>query len=153
MVQSVEKPKETHANVMARLLKKAQDEGVELLMESDSEEWFATSGTMPGVIYRVSEHGCSCRGYVAFNRCKHFALYLDTHHRPLDPVALAQRRAERVCDWHANNEAHARRWLSSLIAKQDAGEVVPDADIRGATAAVATYAAITGTAQPIALAA
>jgi len=141
MEQRTVKPKETHADVMARLLKKAQDEGVELLRESDSEEWFATSGTMPGVIYRVSEHGCSCRGYVAFNRCKHFALYLDTHHRPLDPVALTARRAERVSDWHANNEAHARRWLSSLVAKQDRGETVPEADVREATTAVALYAA------------
>ena len=140
MEQRTVKPKETHVDVMARLLKKAQDEGVELLMESDSEEWFSTSGTMPGVIYRVSEHGCSCRGYVAFNRCKHFALYLDTHHRPLDPVALTARRAERVNDWRSNVKAHADRWLSSLIAKENAGETVPAADVREAVEACALYA-------------
>jgi len=138
---------------MRRLLAKARGEGIELLMESDSEHWFATSSTMNGVIYRVSERGCSCRGYAAFNRCKHFALYMDTHHRPVDPVAMAQRRAERVQDWHHHNEAHARRWLTSLIAKQNAGVPVADRDIREATAAVATYAAITGTTQPVALAA
>jgi len=53
---------------------------------------------------------------------------------------MVARRAERVCDWHANNEAHARRWLSSLVAKQDRGETVPEADVREAVEACALYA-------------
>src|SRR5687768_13952762 len=124
---------------MARLLKKAQAESVELLMEGDTEETFATSGTMPGIVYRVSAAGCSCQGYRSFRRCKHYALYMDTHHRPADPVLLAERRSQRVSARHARHIEHqARAWLESLIARQDAGEPVRQADVDEATAAVAT---------------
>jgi len=110
MESRIVKPKETHADVMARLLKKAQDEGVELLMESDSEEWFASSGTMPGVIYRVSEHGCSCRGYVAFNRCKHLSIYLERQGKR--PPTAAEIESARV-EWDRLQSLLRRNQLKS----------------------------------------
>jgi hypothetical protein len=142
-VERTPKAIETHAETMARLLKKAQEEGIALLMESDSEEHFATSGTMPGIVYRVSKQGCSCQGFRSFGRCKHYALFMDRDAFANDPIRLAERRAQRVTAQHARHiEDQARAWLTSLIAQQDAGELVKQADIDEATQAVATYAAI-----------
>lgn len=82
MVASRKQNPETQSEALDRLLRKAREEGITLLMEGESERWFATSSIMPEVIYAVSGDGCTCQGFRSFGRCKHFALYLDRFGAP-----------------------------------------------------------------------
>ena len=110
MVQVVEKRTETHADVMARLLKKAQDEGVELLIDHNAGQWYATSATMEHVIYAVSETGCTCQGFTSYGRCKHHACYLEQFgKRPPTEAELAAAAAE----WERMQSLLSRHQLKS----------------------------------------
>lgn len=73
---------ETHAEAIQRLAAKAVISGVKLLMESHSEQIFATSSRMDGIIYAVGPGGCSCAGFQAYRRCQHFALWAVTMGEP-----------------------------------------------------------------------
>ncbi len=53
------KPQESTADKLYRLLQKGKAEGVEILMDGDTEHCYATSGAIPGIIYAVTETSCS----------------------------------------------------------------------------------------------
>lgn len=96
-VKAVEKPKESLADMLYRLYRKGLEEGVTILTEGDSEKKFATSGTMPSIIYAVSELGCSCQGFRSFGRCKHYAMLLEhVGKRPPAESEFADIRAEWI---------------------------------------------------------
>lgn len=91
------KPVESQADMLFRLLQKARAEGVEILTEGDSETKFATSGTCPGIVYAVSELGCSCQGFRSFGRCKHYSAYLEhLGQRPPTAAEVDAIRAEWI---------------------------------------------------------
>lgn len=95
MARKVKAP-ETLADRLYRALQRARENGVALYMEHATEEWFATSGTMPGVCYRVSKAGCSCQGFASFGVCQHHALYLDRFNlRPATAAELDAAITER----------------------------------------------------------
>jgi len=153
---------ETRDQALHRLAALAEERGITVHWHDRGavREYFATSGSKPGLLYRVTLHSCDCEGFVRHGRCSHFARLLAELDElpplptPPTPAEMTGSRAVRVEQWHINNERHARRWLESLIARQDAGEIVAQRDIDEATGWVATYAAITGSnQQPVALAA
>lgn len=91
-----EKPTLSLADRLFKSLQKAREEDLKLFMEGESEKWFATSATIEGVIYAVSDHGCSCRGFSAYRCCKHWALYLEQQgKRPGTAAEFAAAYAER----------------------------------------------------------
>ncbi len=63
------------AEDLRRLADQGERNGCRILVEPISGEHFATSATSP-ILYRVGLAGCTCRGYQAWHRCQHFALYL-----------------------------------------------------------------------------
>ena len=104
------KPAEPYADAVARLLQKAKDERIQLFMDGETEDWFATSATMDGVIYRVSEVRCSCQGFRSFNRCKHFSLFLEQFGKR--PPTEAEIEAARV-EWERMQSLLSRHQLKS----------------------------------------
>jgi len=96
MVSRVEQAPESIADRLFRLYVKALEEGVQILTDGDTEVKYATSGTMVGLIYRVSEEaGCSCQGFRSFGRCKHFAMLLQVSgKRPPTDAELAEAESE-----------------------------------------------------------
>src|SRR5687767_4463553 len=87
-LSDVSRPKagETRAEAIQRLAAKAVINGVRLVMESESEAIFATSASMPTIIYAVGAHGCTCQGFNSFGRCQHHSLYLvESGDMPTDP--------------------------------------------------------------------
>ena len=60
---------------LIRLADQGERNGVRILCEPVSDQHFATSATSP-ILYRVSADGCGCRGFQAWRRCQHHALYL-----------------------------------------------------------------------------
>lgn len=89
------KPVESIADKLFRLLQKARDNQIQLFMESESERWFCTSSTMPGVVHAVGETGCSCAGWQTWRRCQHWALWLDKNgKRPPTDAELIAAEAE-----------------------------------------------------------
>ncbi len=59
-----------------RLCHQAEAKGIRILCEPSTMQHFSTSATDPTILYRVSESGCSCRGFQAWHRCQHFVLFL-----------------------------------------------------------------------------
>jgi hypothetical protein len=95
VVSRIQKQPESIADKLFRLYTKALEEGVQILTDGDTETKFATSGTMPGLIYCVSDNGCSCQGFASFRRCKHYALYLQVvGKRPPTDAELIEAEAE-----------------------------------------------------------
>jgi hypothetical protein len=121
-IKGVEKPKESPADMLFRLYRKGLEEGVTILTESADERKFATSGTMPGIVYAVSEQGCSCAGYTAFKRCKHFAMFLqEAGLRPPTEAEIAAAAAEfaRLADLQKRNQIKSTGdWRGYLTAKR-----------------------------------
>ena len=77
MVQTaIRRPVETPAEKLRRLVALARAEGVELLRESTTGEVFATSATVAGEIYRLTDRTCTCPGFERWGRCKHHSLLL-----------------------------------------------------------------------------
>jgi hypothetical protein len=159
--QQISKPRETWEQAVNRLALKAQETGVKIYCHDlgpGAVEFFATSISRPGTLHRVTLFSCDCEGFVRHQRCSHVAALLAEVGElpPLPPApsaaAMAERRAQRVTAQHARHiEDQARAWLTSLIERQERGEVVPQVDIDEATTMVATYAAIAS--PPVALAA
>lgn len=89
------KSQESPADMLYRLYRKGLEEGVTILTDGDTEKKYATSGTMPSIIYAVSETGCSCQGYKSFARCKHYAMLLEhVGKRPPTEAEIEAARAE-----------------------------------------------------------
>lgn len=51
-----------------RLAEVAQNRDMRILREATSGEYCATSGSDPGLCYRVTAYSCSCPGYVRWGR-------------------------------------------------------------------------------------
>ena len=66
---------ETKRTALTRLLAKARTEGVKLVRDQDGRH-FATSTSTPGRRYLVTGYSCTCRGFIAHQRCKHLAALL-----------------------------------------------------------------------------
>ncbi len=66
---------ETERTALTRLLAKARAEGVKLTRDQDGRH-FATSTSTPGRRYLVTGYSCTCRGFIAHQRCKHLAALL-----------------------------------------------------------------------------
>jgi len=109
-VKQAAKPQEPYAEALYRLLQKAREERVQLLMDGETERWYATSATMEHVIYAVSETGCTCQGFKSFNRCKHYALFLERFGlRP--PTAAELAAAEQ--EWQRVQSLLSRHQIKS----------------------------------------
>ncbi len=59
-----------------RLAAQAERNGIRILVEPISQDHFATSATDPTIVYRVTGLSCSCKGFMAWQRCQHHALLL-----------------------------------------------------------------------------
>jgi len=66
---------ETERTALTRLLAKAKAEGVKLIRDQDGRH-YASSASTPGRRYLVTGYSCTCRGFVAHQRCKHHAALL-----------------------------------------------------------------------------
>ncbi len=66
---------ETERTALTRLLAKARAEGVKLTRDQDGRH-YATSTSTPGRRYLVTGYSCTCRGFIAHQRCKHLAALL-----------------------------------------------------------------------------
>ena len=55
-------------------LVRAVEHGVEI--KQSVVGTFATSATVEGLLYRVSEHHCDCQGFFHRGHCKHNALFM-----------------------------------------------------------------------------
>src|SRR5215218_4740429 len=93
----------TPANLW-RLAEQGEQNGVRILTECVSGERFATSASEPGTVYRLTAHGCSCKGFAYHGRCQHHSLLLaqlgwlpdvDPEPEPPAPAALARRSTIR----------------------------------------------------------
>ena len=60
----------------ARLADLAERRGVRILVEPIGGEHFATSASNPTLLYRLTHWSCSCRGFITWQRCSHYALFL-----------------------------------------------------------------------------
>jgi hypothetical protein len=156
------RPRETWEQAVNRLALQAQETGVKIFVHDlgTRVEFFATSVGRPGTLHRVTLFSCDCAGFVRHQRCSHVAALLAEVGElpPLPPTPtpaeMVERRAEQVTAQAAVHvEEQARKWLTSLIERQERGEVVPQADVDEATTMVATYAAIASPPVPVALAA
>ncbi|MDP9355926.1 MAG: hypothetical protein M3R02_11730 [Chloroflexota bacterium] len=63
------------AEDLRRLALKAERSGVRILRIDGTDRHVATSATQP-VCYAVSVAGCSCKGFLAWQRCTHHSLLL-----------------------------------------------------------------------------
>jgi len=66
---------ETERTALARLLAKARAEGVKLTRDQNGRH-YASSVSTPGRRYLVTGYSCTCRGFIAHQRCKHLAALL-----------------------------------------------------------------------------
>jgi hypothetical protein len=55
---------------------RAKARGVRIVCEPISGEWFATSGSDPGRLYRVTAVSCTCPAFLERQHCQHNALLL-----------------------------------------------------------------------------
>jgi len=62
-----------------RLAEKARAEGVKLYVDRRDQRHYAASTTRPGDLYYVTLLSCSCRGFIAHQRCKHHAALLSAY--------------------------------------------------------------------------
>ena len=66
---------ETERTALTRLLAKARTEGVKLTRDQNGRH-YASSVSTPGRRYLVTGYSCTCRGFIAHQRCKHLAALL-----------------------------------------------------------------------------
>ena len=64
------------AETLWRLAEEAERRGVKILHEPISNEQYALSGSDPTRLYRLTHWSCSCRGFMRWQRCGHWALFL-----------------------------------------------------------------------------
>lgn len=140
-IKAVEKPKESLAETLYRLYRKGLEEGVTILTEGDSEKKFATSGTMPSIIYAVSETGCSCQGFRSFGRCKHYAMLLEhVGNRPPTEAEIEAARAEydrEMSLFNRNKIKSTADWRYFHNVKRTYERVMKFAPVAGATTTLA----------------
>ncbi len=74
---------ETRTDALHRLAQVARESGVKLMRDTDGEYW-ATSISEPGWLYRLEPDSCGCRGFAMYRRCRHVAA-LHAHLGWLDP--------------------------------------------------------------------
>jgi hypothetical protein len=88
-----------------RALQRAIAEALDVLTEPQSGRTFVESGTTPGIVYEVTEHGCSCKAGQNGVPCKHRACLLaQLGILPLDTEpesASASAPTVRRCSWYA----------------------------------------------------
>ena len=113
---------ETIGQARRRLADKAQAEGVKLYVDRRDQRHYAASTTRPGDLYYVTLLSCSCRGFIAHQRCKHHSAILAAYGQITpDPAPLSCVN----CGGHdvAHEEAHAR-WLGGAIGGHRVATVV-----------------------------
>ncbi len=59
-----------------RLAEQAEQRGIRILVEPISGEHFATSRSKANILYRLTHHSCTCKGYMRWQRCSHHSLLL-----------------------------------------------------------------------------
>jgi hypothetical protein len=59
-----------------RLAEQAERYGIRIMVEPLSGEHFATSGSDPRKLYRLTHWSCTCPGFARHQRCQHYALFL-----------------------------------------------------------------------------
>ncbi|MDP9358170.1 MAG: hypothetical protein M3R02_23375 [Chloroflexota bacterium] len=68
---------QTTAEDLHRLANQAERKGVRLLVDHRTGQHVATSASNPTTCYHVDvARGCTCKGYVVWGRCGHWALLL-----------------------------------------------------------------------------
>jgi len=63
---------ESRTDALRRLAQVARESGVKLMRDTDGEYW-ATSVSEPGWLYRLEPDSCGCRGFAMHRRCRHVA--------------------------------------------------------------------------------
>lgn len=58
---------------------KARAEGMQLLRDRRTNEYFATSRTKPGTLHRVTLASCDCLGFVRHQHCRHHSALVMAH--------------------------------------------------------------------------
>ena len=131
-----------------RLAELAERRGIKIMVEPISGEHFATSASTSNTLYRLTHHSCSCKGFMTWQRCTHFALFLkvlgwlpDPEPEP-EPAAPAVPAPPAPC---AICEGSGRERLRSATGRSFA--VVCDGC--GGTGHVAAPAPATGQRPPI----
>ena len=85
-----------------RLAEQAERNGIRILVEPISCEHYATSASDSGRLYRLTHWSCTCKGFMAWQRCQHYALplaqlgYLPDPESDPDPSAPAAAAAPTV---------------------------------------------------------
>ncbi len=90
---------------LARLCRKAEQEGVCILVDHRIGQHVATSASDPTRCYLVDVEGCTCRGFAHWGRCKHHSLLLAELGRleepepptPATPAVIVLHAAEVPC--------------------------------------------------------
>ena len=84
------------ANDFWRLAERARETRIRIYEEPISGDHFATSGSNPRLLYRVTGFSCTCKGFVHHQRCMHHAALLaelgwlpDPDTDPAGPAAAA----------------------------------------------------------------
>ncbi len=109
---------------LTRLCRKAEQEGVRILVDHRTGQHVATSASDPTRCYHVDAAGCTCRGFAHWGRCKHHSLLLaelgQLEPEPPTPaapavVAVIVRAAEETCHncggngWRYGENEYGRR--------------------------------------------
>ncbi len=63
---------ETRTDALRRLAQVARESGVKLMRDTNGDYW-ATSVSEPGWLYRLEPDSCGCRGFAMHRRCRHVA--------------------------------------------------------------------------------
>ena len=87
--------RETHEQAVHRLAAKAREQGVRLKQDPRDGRYYASSVSQPGTWHYVTGFSCTCRGFVAHQRCMHHSALLAAFGwlPPLDPAPDAARVA------------------------------------------------------------
>jgi len=59
-----------------RLAQQARQDGTKLKRDRLTGEYFATSSSQPGKLYRVTIFSCQCQGFRTHGRCRHHSALL-----------------------------------------------------------------------------
>jgi hypothetical protein len=126
-----------------RLAEQGERNGVKILVEPISGEHYATSGTKATILYRVTHWSCTCRGFLAWQRCQHHSLLLaelgflgDPGPDPAAPAAGAAPIARRCWDcggrgWEREAGASGAWLRVPCLGCGGAGTIPADADGNG----------------------
>ncbi len=100
------------AEDLARLCRKAEAQGVRILVDHRTGQHVATSASDPTRCYHVDVDGCTCRGFAHWGRCKHHSLLLAELGQlepepptPAAPAVIVLHVAETPC-----HNCHGHGW-------------------------------------------